>query len=150
MRLNEKILSKIKDRNAQMTLELAIVFPILIIIAVVLVNALSFAGECARFDRVSRNAIRTQTTSPAASSNSNSLVSVLQSELDGAFDMSNEDVVATFTNESAGLTTYECTLVWRPTLFGMGLKKKVFGVRLFELEHKIELTTDPHRSGDIL
>ena len=145
-----KLLWLKKNKSGQMTVELAIVFPVLIVIAVVLVNALSFAGECARFDRVSRNAIRTQTSTPALSSSSRDLVISLQDELDLSFSANNEKIVVDLNKEEGGITTYECSLFWLPTLFGMGLKSEVFGVKLFELKHSIELSTDPHRSGDIL
>ena len=60
-----KSCEKIDDKSGQMAVELSILFPIMIIVAVVLVNALSFASECARFDREARNAIRCEASTPA-------------------------------------------------------------------------------------
>lgn len=44
--------------RGQMTVELAVVFPALLAVAVIAVNALLFFSECAAFDRVAREAVR--------------------------------------------------------------------------------------------
>ena len=54
------------DERGQMTVELAAAFPVLIIVAVIAVNALAFFSECAAFDNVFRDAVRVHVTSPAA------------------------------------------------------------------------------------
>ena len=46
------------DDRGQMTVELLVVLPVVLIVAVVAVNALTFFGDCAAFDRVARNAVR--------------------------------------------------------------------------------------------
>ena len=46
------------DERGQMTVELAAAFPVLIIVAVIAVNALAFFSECAAFDNVFRDAVR--------------------------------------------------------------------------------------------
>ena len=51
--------------RGQMTVELAVVFPALLAVAVIAVNALLFFSECAAFDRVAREAVRVHTASPA-------------------------------------------------------------------------------------
>ncbi|MEG1098291.1 MAG: TadE/TadG family type IV pilus assembly protein, partial [Raoultibacter sp.] len=50
--------------TGQMTVEFAVVFPVLIIVAVIAVNALLFFSECAAFDRVARDAMRVYAASP--------------------------------------------------------------------------------------
>ena len=51
--------------RGQMTVELAVVFPALLAVAVIAVNALLFFSECAAFDRVAREAVRLHAASPA-------------------------------------------------------------------------------------
>ena len=51
------------DERGQMTVELAAAFPVLIIVAVIAVNALAFFSECAAFDNVFRDAVRVHVTS---------------------------------------------------------------------------------------
>ena len=53
------------DDRGQMTVELLVVLPVVLIVAVVAVNALTFFGDCAAFDRVARNAVRLCAASPA-------------------------------------------------------------------------------------
>ena len=53
-----------RDERGQMTVELCIVFPVAIVIAVIAVNALLFFGQCSSFDRVARNAVRVIAASP--------------------------------------------------------------------------------------
>ena len=67
--------------SGQMTVELMAVLPVALIIAVIVVNALVFFGDCAAFDRVARNAVRVYATSPtygaqAAQSQANVLSAV--------------------------------------------------------------------------
>ena len=46
--------------RGHMTIELVVVLPVVLALAVVAVNALQFFGDCAAFDREARNAIRVQ------------------------------------------------------------------------------------------
>ena len=140
---------KLKEIKAQMTIELALVFPILIVIASVMVNALSFASECSRFDRIARNALRCETATPAIEENSSQALERVQDALTSNFLFENETVLTSVNGSSGSSVVYECELKWSPTLFGMGLKSEIFGIRMFELSHKTTLVVDPHRSGDI-
>ena len=141
---------KLFDKSGQMAVELAIVFPIMIIVAVVLVNALSFAGECARFDREARNAIRTEAATPAINENDTGPATRVNDALMSSFSANNESVQVTCEHSSLFTKNYKCKLLWSPTLFGLGLRDEVFGVKLFQLTHECELAVDPHRAGDIL
>lgn len=141
---------KIDDKSGQMAVELSIVFPIMIIVAVVLVNALSFASECARFDREARNAIRCEASTPAINEGYFGPASRIESALQSSFSASNESISVSASKSSLFTTRYECELMWSPTLFGIGMKTSVFGVQLFQLSHKCALSVDPYRAGDVL
>lgn len=127
------------NNKGQMAVELSFIFPVLIVVAVVMVNALSFAGECARFDREFRNCVRTQATTPELNAEPNITFEPLENE---SFSCSLEDL--------GEFKRYVGELQWSPTLFGMGLKSSVFGVALPSLSHECSLTVDEHRSGDLL
>ena len=58
MRYMNAICRKLADRSGQMTVELCAVLPVVIVIAAILVNVMTFFGECAEFDRVARNSVR--------------------------------------------------------------------------------------------
>lgn len=141
--------SKFANKEGQMTVELAVAFPVLIIVAVVMVNALSFAGECARFDRISRNSLRTETSTPSIDESTSASCSRVKEVLDEEFRADNESVEVSILQEKDFCVEFECELKWYPTLFGMGLKSEVFGVHMLELSHKNSLVIDPHRAGDV-
>ena len=141
---------KVADRSGQMAVELSVVFPIMIIVAVVLVNALSFASECARFDREARNAIRCEATTPAINEGDFGPATRVESALQSSFSASNESTSVSVSKSSLFTTRYECELMWSPTLFGLGMKTNVFEVQLFQLSHTCALSIDPYRAGDIL
>ena len=122
----------------------------MIIVAVVLVNALSFASECARFDREARNAIRCEASTPAINEGYFGPASRIGSALQSSFSASNESTSVSVSKSSLFTTRYECELMWSPTLFGLGMKTSVFGVQLFQLSHKCALSVDPYRAGDVL
>lgn len=141
--------TKFRDKKGQMTVELAVVFPVMIIVAVVMVNALSFAGECARFDRISRNSLRTETATPSIDESTGAALSRTQETLESEFVAENEEVNVSVAQERGAEVEFECELKWSPTLFGMGLKSEVFGLHMFELSHKNKYSVDPHRAGDV-
>lgn len=43
-----------RDERGQMTVELAVMIPVLVAIAVIAMNAMLFFSECAAFDRLAR------------------------------------------------------------------------------------------------
>ena len=53
------------DESGQMTVEMAVAMPALIVVAVIAVNACTFFYQCAVFDRVVHEAVRVYATSPA-------------------------------------------------------------------------------------
>ena len=143
------MLDKLREHKGQMVVEFAIVFPILIIVACVMVNALGFATECARFDRVSRNAVRTEAATPAIDENNNATLERVRQTLAGHFVYENEQTNAEIIRTEGSNTTFECELKWSPTLFGLAFKDDVFGIKMFELSHKNSLVVDATRAGDV-
>ena len=143
------MLEKLREHKGQMVVELAVMFPILIAVACVMVNALGFATECARFDRVSRNAARTEATTPAIDENNGETLQRIRQTLEGNFAYDNESTDVKIASEIGSNVVYECELRWSPTLFGMNLKGEIFGVSMFELSHKNSLVIDPTRAGDV-
>ncbi|MEG1098141.1 MAG: pilus assembly protein [Raoultibacter sp.] len=134
----------------QMTVEFAVVFPVLIIVAVIAVNALLFFSECAAFDRVARDAVRVCATAPGYGQTADQACAGIQSALTKVMDEENLNVEVSVKGGSVGLATYTATLKFYPTLFGMGLKSQVLGVALPALTHRTSLTVDPYRPGVFL
>ncbi|MFR3090638.1 MAG: hypothetical protein ACLTMP_01895 [Eggerthella lenta] len=107
-----------------MTVELAAAFPVLIIVAVIAVNALAFFSECAAFDNVFRDAVRVHATSPAAGQGIEQSSALVQTALSAAFDAENEAVRVSAEGVSGGHTRFTGTLEYMPTLFGRGCGRR--------------------------
>ena len=140
----------LSSESGQMMVELAVMMPVLIIVAVMAVNAATFFSECAAFDRIARDAIRIQATSPAYGQDAGEGVSLVRQTIDDAMQVSEKeylDVDVSVSGRADGKSAFRATLSFSPTLFGMGLKSSVFGVPLPKIEHATELVVEPYRPG---
>ncbi|MCL1798639.1 MAG: hypothetical protein FWG23_02705 [Eggerthellaceae bacterium] len=133
-----------------MTVEFVVVFPVLIIVAVIAVNALLFLSECAAFDRVAREAVRVHATSPAYGQSTEQSVARVEQVLKGQCDKEYLDARVSVSGGTLGHTRYTAELLFRPTLFGMGMRSEVFGVSLPPLRHTVTMTVDAYKPGVLL
>lgn len=138
------------EESGQSTVEIAIAFPVVIIVAVIAMNAMLFLSECAQFDRVVRQSIRTYAAAPAYGETTAQINARIQSSIEEAFQEPHVSVSVSSEGAAFGYTTYTATLEFAPTLFGFGLKGDVFGVGLPVLRHKAALTVDTYRPGVLL
>lgn len=142
-----KLKEKAVEEHGQMTVELCVVFPVVLIIAVIAVNAMAFFGDCAEFDRVSRNAIRQIATSPAHEQTVEQSIAKVQQAVESSLGSDNLECEASALQSADGFIKYTVTVKYAPTLFGLGLKEEVFGVALPKLSHTTELTVDSYKPG---
>ncbi len=145
-----KMRRRLSPESGQMMVELATMMPVLIIVAVMAVNAVTFFSECAAFDRVARNAIRIQATSPAYGQDAGESASLVRQTIDDAMRVSEKDYLdldVSVSGRAGGKSAFRATLSFSPTLFGMGLKPSIFGVDLPKIEHATELVVEPYRPG---
>ena len=136
--------------RGQMTVELAVAFPVLVIVAVIAVNALTFFSECAAFDNVLRDAVRVHATSPASGQGVEQSVALVQGAMASAFDAPNEGVRVSVEGVAGGHTRFTGTLEYAPTLFGLGLRSTVFGIPLPPLTHAVSIAVDCYKPGVLL
>ena len=122
----------------QMTVEFVVAFPVVVVVAVIAVNAMLFFSECAAFDRVARDAVRQGLEQSRAS---------VQAAIEEALDQPYTDVRVAVEGANLGHVTFTATLEFHPTLFGMGMKSQVFGVSLPSLEHAVAFTIDAYKPG---
>ena len=137
-------------RAGQMTVEFAVVAPVLLAVAVIAVNALLFFSDCAAFDRVARQAVRICATSPAYGQGLEQSRAQVASLIEGSLDQPYLDSRVAVEGAAGGHATFSATLEFSPTLFGLGLKSSVFGVALPHLEHTVALTVDAYKPGVVL
>ncbi|MDO5329395.1 MAG: hypothetical protein Q4E88_04810 [Coriobacteriia bacterium] len=140
----------IKDQTGQATVELAVLFPIVIIIAVIAVNALLFFGHCASFDRTFRQVVSTVASSPAAGQSTVNTKALIENALHENFQNNNLEFEVAVGEVSGHFKNFDGTIKMYPTLFGLGLKKEIFGVSLPTLNHKCQMAVDVYKPGVIL
>ena len=138
------------DEQGQMTVELAVMIPVLVIVAVIAMNATLFFSECAAFDRLARNAVRAFATSPAYGEGATQSCDAALGAIEEGMGIAEKEYLeasVSVMDESLGQKRFRATLRFTPTLFGLGLKSSVFGVSLPKLEHSTELVVDVYKPG---
>lgn len=142
-----RLSGKTADRKGQMTVELCVVLPVVIVIAAILVNVLTFFGECAQFDRVARNSVRLCSSSLSEGADISSvtaeIVALISEEMDGG-EVTCESSGAF---KGQGYVTYSLEYSYTPTLFGLPLRGSVFGVSMPKITHGIKMAVDPYSPG---
>ena len=138
-------------RNAgQMTIELAVALPVLIIVAVIAVNALTFFGHCAVFDRVVHEAVRVYAAAPAYGQGLDQSSALVEQALNDALDAPNLDVSVSYGATGFDFVQFTATLTFHPMLFGLGLRSDVFGVALPALSHTTTYAVDVYKPGVVV
>ncbi len=140
---------RLLDERGQTTVGLVVVLPVAIIVAAIAVNALLFFSECAKFDRLARNAVRVCATSPAYGQGVEQSTAAIDAMLEDAMG-EGVDCQVSASGGGAGFTTFTASMTYDPSLFGVGLREEVFGVSLPALRHEVSLTVDSYKPGMLL
>ena len=138
------------DESGQMTVEMAVAMPVLIVVAVIAVNACTFFYQCAVFDRVAHEAVRVYAASPAYGEGSGQACASVEQAVRSQLDDQNLGVSVAYAKIGADFDEYRVTLSFQPTLFGMGLRSEVFGVSMPQLEHTTSYVVDSYKPGVIV
>ena len=142
----------------QMAVELAVLIPVVVVVAAIALNALSFMGLCARFDRVAAEAVRAEGTSPGYGCYSRaSCESAVEAAIEESLgdvpcatvEVSSTEIGAVTGHDRDGVgllysfipthRRYSCTLSYTPWFLGSG----VFGVAFGPVTHTCEYVVDP-------
>ena len=135
--------------SGQATIELVMVLPVAIAIAAITVNACTFFGDCAAFDRLASDAVRVYATSPTYGQDVSRDVASIASALERGLARDNVGV-AVSAAEHDGLMEFSLSMAYQPTLFGLGLRDSVMGVPLPRLSHCVLMTVDRYKPGVLL
>lgn len=138
------------NESGQMTVELAVAMPVLIIVAVVAVNAMAFFCQCAAFDRVAHQAVRVHAAAPAYGQGVAQSCALVEQDIRAVIDESNVDVTVSHGSTGADFDCYSVTLEYHPTLFGLGLRSQVFGVAMPSLSHTTTYVVDSYKPGVVV
>lgn len=136
-----------KDERGQATVELAVVLPVVIIVAVIAINALSFLGACAAFDRIAHQAVCALGPSPASGQSASSVAAEVSAAVENQVGADNVAVSVTAREDWGGMTWFTARLEYWPTLFGLGLRQSVFGVPLSPLVHETTFAVMRYQPG---
>ena len=148
--LGTKAFGLAADVSGQMTIELAVALPVLLVVAMVSVNALVFFDQCAVFDRAAHQAVRVHAASPAYGQTPSMSCSLAQADIESALGGKNVSVSVTCASAGRNLERYTARLEFSPTLFGMGLRSSVFGVSMPRLVHTSEYVVDSYKPGVVV
>ena len=141
------VMSRIRSQTGQMTIEVAVAMPVLIAVAVIAENAMTFFSDCAVFDRVAHEAVRVHATAPAYRQSVDQSCALIEQAIRSQLDRSNLDVEVSHGMTGADFDEFTATLEFSPTLFGRGLRSEVFGVSLPRLTHVTRYVVDSYRAG---
>lgn len=138
-----------RGESGQATVGFAVALPVALAVALVSFNALVFLSECAKFDRLARNAVRICAASPSYGQNAAGCAASIKAMVEDS--MGSEGLSCSVSvEEASGLERYEVVLAYEPTLFGMPLNGSVFDLDLLSLKHATSLSIDSYDSGVLL
>ena len=147
-------------KKGQMAVEMAVVMPVLLAVVGIAVNLMVYLGDCARFDRVAAEAIRTHAASPGygeygtvtrAQNVRTQIEKVFVGSDHLSFSVTATDGGVAAASDSSGVgfsmlsrqECYTCTMNYRPWGFG----DCFFGIRFSGIPHTRYYVIDPYRPG---
>ena len=137
------------DDRGQATVSLVTTLPVALTVAAIAVNTLLFFSECAKFDRVSLNAVRVCAASPGYDQGLEQSIAAIDAIIEQEMGDHLECEVSA-EGGGAGFTTFTATLFYEPNLFGMSLRSDVLGVALPQLTHRTSITIDTYKPGILM
>lgn len=143
-------------QSGQMTVELAVTLPVVIVVALVIYNLGRFVQLCAAFDQVSLDAMVSQGVSPPGEQTTFSATTAIRSAVEAALPGDDFDIRVSAGGLSGDdgakftmaphLVRYRCTLEYRP----WPGRLVIAGVRMgtpLRLRHERTLVVDRFKSG---
>ena len=140
----------VEDARGQMTIGLAAALPVLLAVALIAANALTFFGQCAVFDRAAHQAVRIHAAAPAYGQGTATTCALVEADIRQALGDANVDVSVACAAAGRDVERYTATLSFSPTLFGYGLRSQVFGVQMPHLTHTTDYVVDSYKPGVIV
>ena len=142
---------------AQATVEMAVTAPVLIVLALIVFNTMSFASAVARFDRVAPDIVLAHGVSPEGDGGM-AAVDAVESHLGDAMEGYDLEIEVTCEDAAAdgsmlslvgGLRTYRCTMRYAPWPSGLSIAGVDLGAPAL-LSHERSVTVDPWRPGAVM
>lgn len=122
----------------QMTIECAICFPVLLALALVSYNAMSFICACSEFDRQFCEEVRIHATSLDAYSTVTSVCDDINEAMNTHYVLP-ENRIITAREQGLGIVRFTGEMIFEPTLFGNRVLQGMGLTKLTSLRHKTSL-----------
>lgn len=135
--------------DGQATIELAVMFPVVIVIAVIAVNSILYFSYCAEFDRLFKQSVSILAPSPAYNKGAQDIRQEIEKNLKNQFSKDYLECDVSTEASTGGMYCFTAKLKMFPTLFGLGLKREVFGISLPCLSHQQKIYVDIYKPGVI-
>lgn len=144
-----------------MTVELAVVTPVVIVVALVVLNLMGFVEACAAFDQVALDAVVAQGVAPSGEQSENRAAAEVRSAIEellgreGRCEVEVRAEAVGMGATSSGLvmspllTRYVCTLTYRPWPRLLRMPGVTYEAPL-ALRHECEFVVDRFRPGVVM
>ena len=151
----------LREDCAQATVEMVVVVPVLIVLALISYNVMMFLSAVARFDRVAPDIVLAHAASPAGEcGNGASVAGVVAERLEDAMEPYDVEIEVTCDGQDetgagavlslvGGQRTYRCVMGYVPWPTRLSIAGVSLGAPLM-LEHAREVTVDPWRPGVVM
>ena len=151
-----------REERAQATVEMAVVTPVLLVLALIVYNIMVFAGAVARFDRVVPDIVLAHAVAPGGEGDESSIdaSATVQAQIQHA--MEGYDLQIEVSSEqgktisdgsllslSGTFRTYTCTMSYEPWPIAPSIAGVPLGTPA-KLSHERAVTIDPWRPGVVM
>lgn len=156
------IRSGLREEHAQATVEMAVVTPVLLVLALIAYNIMIFAGAVARFDRVVPDIVLAHAVAPGGEGDESSIdaSATVQTQIQDAMEgydlqveVSSEQGTASsdggLLSLSGTFRTYTCTMHYEPWPSSLSIAGVSLGAPAV-LTHERAVTVDPWRPGVVM
>ena len=152
----------LREERAQATVEMAMITPVLLVLALIVYNVMIFAGAVARFDRVVPDIVLAHAVSPGGEGDdsvvdaSATVQAQIQDAMEGyelQIEVSSEQGTAAtdggLLSLSGTFRTYTCTMRYEPWPGSLSIAGFSLGAPAM-LTHERAVTVDPWRPGVVM
>ena len=133
--------------HGQMAVELAVVMPVILIMLVMAVDMLVFAGECARFDHIAPQRVLAQAASaPIDGYELGARTAAIRAALESDFAKEGSSIEVSYEDAGvalASMSVYRCTFRFAPWPLSIAGAPAL-------LEHECNIAVDPYTPGELL
>lgn len=153
---------RLREERAQATVEMAVVAPVLLVLALIVYNVMIYASAVARFDRVVPDIVLAHAVAPSGEGDDDSIdasVTVqaqIQHAMEGydlQIEVSSEQGTTTsdggLLSLSGTFRTYTCTMRYEPWPSSLSIAGVSLGAPA-KLSHERAVTVDPWRPGVVM